>query len=227
MEGQRETVEAWLLLHSDPEQVPCSHNRGSFFACAGSRGLRLSRVLCVCCGALSAVCVLCGALCEDGSAWQRCCGATCRRASCQISACQWSTGGCGTTAGPWCWAGGSSCCAPSSTSPTTGTDRETRWFATWKRRGAFEDFSLPPCVADVAGQETVPFGDAMLRFSDAYAPPPAPISPCLAVPPASPYSCHTFASSGSPVPCHRCHMNSTVVSPSGASVSFSRAPTRR
>lgn len=51
-----------------------------------------------------------------------------------------------------------------------GNYRETRWFATWKRRGAVEELALPPCVAQVAGQETAPFGDAVIQFSDACVP---------------------------------------------------------
>jgi NAD+ synthase (glutamine-hydrolysing) len=45
--------------------------------------------------------------------------------------------------------------------------RPRRYFATWKHKGQLEEHSLPAEVADLTGQHQVPFGDGVLRLSDA------------------------------------------------------------
>jgi len=47
-----------------------------------------------------------------------------------------------------------------------GNYRETRYFATWKRRRTLEDFTLPPEIRELTGQTTAPIGDAALAFED-------------------------------------------------------------
>ena len=47
-----------------------------------------------------------------------------------------------------------------------GNYREARWFTAWARPSCVETFKLPDCVAAVAGQATVPIGDAALAFQD-------------------------------------------------------------
>jgi NAD+ synthase (glutamine-hydrolysing) len=47
-----------------------------------------------------------------------------------------------------------------------GNYRETRYFATWKRRRQWEEHTLPADVAAVTGQASCPFGDAVLAFRD-------------------------------------------------------------
>ena len=47
-----------------------------------------------------------------------------------------------------------------------GNYREARWFTAWARPSCVETFRLPDCVAAVAGQATVPIGDAALAFQD-------------------------------------------------------------
>lgn len=44
--------------------------------------------------------------------------------------------------------------------PLFPAHRETRYFATWKRRRQWEEHSLPGEVAAAAGHATCPFGDA-------------------------------------------------------------------
>ncbi|XP_063602427.1 glutamine-dependent NAD(+) synthetase-like isoform X2 [Penaeus indicus] len=39
---------------------------------------------------------------------------------------------------------------------------ETRWFTPWAKVRQVEDHRLPPCISQVTGQATVPFGDALL-----------------------------------------------------------------
>lgn len=48
-----------------------------------------------------------------------------------------------------------------------GNYRETRYFSTWKHRRVVEDHFLLPEIQAITGQESCPFGDAALRFSDA------------------------------------------------------------
>ncbi|XP_037772533.1 glutamine-dependent NAD(+) synthetase-like [Penaeus monodon] len=43
---------------------------------------------------------------------------------------------------------------------------ETRWFTPWAKVRQVEDHRLPPCISQVTGQTTVPFGDALLVTSD-------------------------------------------------------------
>ncbi|KAI7835944.1 hypothetical protein COHA_010177 [Chlorella ohadii] len=47
-----------------------------------------------------------------------------------------------------------------------GNYRETRYFATWKRRRQWEEHTLPGEVAAITGQAACPFGDAVLAFRD-------------------------------------------------------------
>ena len=48
-----------------------------------------------------------------------------------------------------------------------GNYRETRWFTTWKRRNETEDHTLCRGLAEVTGQEKVPFGQAAVSALDA------------------------------------------------------------
>lgn len=41
-----------------------------------------------------------------------------------------------------------------------------RYFATWKHKGVLEEHSLPAEVAELTGQQAVPFGDGVLRLLD-------------------------------------------------------------
>lgn len=43
---------------------------------------------------------------------------------------------------------------------------ETRWFTPWAKVRQVEDHKLPPCITQVTGQTTVPFGDALLETCD-------------------------------------------------------------
>ncbi|KAJ2778766.1 glutamine-dependent NAD(+) synthetase [Coemansia interrupta] len=47
-----------------------------------------------------------------------------------------------------------------------GNYREPRWFSPWTKQAATEDFVLPPAVARITGQRTVPLGDALLDTAD-------------------------------------------------------------
>ncbi|KAK3854148.1 hypothetical protein Pcinc_039353 [Petrolisthes cinctipes] len=44
--------------------------------------------------------------------------------------------------------------------------QETRWFTAWRKPRVVEELSLPSFITDIAGQETVPFGDAILVARD-------------------------------------------------------------
>ncbi|CAN0277019.1 unnamed protein product [Pylaiella littoralis] len=48
-----------------------------------------------------------------------------------------------------------------------GNYRETRWFTTWKRRNETEDHTLCRGLAEVTGQDKVPFGQAAISALDA------------------------------------------------------------
>lgn len=48
-----------------------------------------------------------------------------------------------------------------------GNYRETRWFTTWKRRNEVEDHILCRGLAEVTGQDKVPFGQVAVSASDA------------------------------------------------------------
>ena len=48
-----------------------------------------------------------------------------------------------------------------------GNYRETRYFTTWKHRRVVEEHALLPELRALTEQETCPFGDAALRFTDA------------------------------------------------------------
>lgn len=48
-----------------------------------------------------------------------------------------------------------------------GNYRETRWFTTWKRRNEIENHSLCAGLAEVTGQDKVPFGQAAVSTLDA------------------------------------------------------------
>lgn len=47
-----------------------------------------------------------------------------------------------------------------------GNYRETRYFAAWKHKGVLEEHGLPAEVAELTGQQAVPFGDGVLRLLD-------------------------------------------------------------
>lgn len=47
-----------------------------------------------------------------------------------------------------------------------GNYRETRWFTPWRKLQEVEDYYLPHIVTKVAGQELVPFGDAVIATHD-------------------------------------------------------------
>ena len=47
-----------------------------------------------------------------------------------------------------------------------GNYREPRYFTPWRRTNTVENYHLPDVVRAVHGQETCPFGDAILRFDD-------------------------------------------------------------
>lgn len=49
-----------------------------------------------------------------------------------------------------------------------GNYRESRWFTPWKGGTVVMDFALPSFIAEIAGQSTVPFGNAILRTEDGY-----------------------------------------------------------
>ena len=46
-----------------------------------------------------------------------------------------------------------------------GNYRELRWFTGWKQ-DVLETLTLPSCIVNVCGQETVPIGDAVLALRD-------------------------------------------------------------
>ncbi|XP_044868683.1 glutamine-dependent NAD(+) synthetase isoform X3 [Mauremys mutica] len=48
----------------------------------------------------------------------------------------------------------------------TGNYRELRWFTPWSRARFVEEYFLPRMIQEVTGQETVPFGDAVLATKD-------------------------------------------------------------
>ncbi|KAM7164316.1 glutamine-dependent NAD(+) synthetase isoform 2-T2 [Macrochelys suwanniensis] len=48
----------------------------------------------------------------------------------------------------------------------TGNYRELRWFTPWNRARFVEEYFLPRMIQEVTGQETVPFGDAVLATKD-------------------------------------------------------------
>uniref|UniRef100_A0A8C8SRR5 Glutamine-dependent NAD(+) synthetase n=1 Tax=Pelusios castaneus TaxID=367368 RepID=A0A8C8SRR5_9SAUR len=47
-----------------------------------------------------------------------------------------------------------------------GNYRELRWFTPWSRARRVEEYFLPRMIQEVTGQETVPFGDAVLATKD-------------------------------------------------------------
>ncbi|KAJ2697489.1 glutamine-dependent NAD(+) synthetase [Coemansia sp. IMI 209128] len=47
-----------------------------------------------------------------------------------------------------------------------GNYREPRWFTEWARVASTEDYVLPRFIADITGQKTVPFGDALISTED-------------------------------------------------------------
>ncbi|KAJ1654434.1 glutamine-dependent NAD(+) synthetase, partial [Dispira simplex] len=47
-----------------------------------------------------------------------------------------------------------------------GNYRELRWFTPWTKLRTVEDHHLPECVRQVTGQDTVPFGDAVVQTQD-------------------------------------------------------------
>ena len=47
-----------------------------------------------------------------------------------------------------------------------GIYREMRWFVPWSKHGEIEDFYLPSIASKVAGQVSVPIGDAILVTRD-------------------------------------------------------------
>ncbi|XP_051885147.1 glutamine-dependent NAD(+) synthetase isoform X2 [Pristis pectinata] len=47
-----------------------------------------------------------------------------------------------------------------------GNYRELRWFLPWNKPRAVEEYYLPEIIQSVTGQETVPFGDAVLATKD-------------------------------------------------------------
>ncbi|KAJ1655688.1 glutamine-dependent NAD(+) synthetase [Dispira simplex] len=47
-----------------------------------------------------------------------------------------------------------------------GNYRELRWFTPWTKLRTVEDHHLPECVRRVTGQDTVPFGDAVVQTQD-------------------------------------------------------------
>ncbi|XP_019406983.1 PREDICTED: glutamine-dependent NAD(+) synthetase isoform X4 [Crocodylus porosus] len=47
-----------------------------------------------------------------------------------------------------------------------GNYRELRWFTPWSRARHVEEYFLPRMIQEVTGQETVPFGDAVLATKD-------------------------------------------------------------
>ncbi|XP_067414313.1 glutamine-dependent NAD(+) synthetase isoform X1 [Emydura macquarii macquarii] len=47
-----------------------------------------------------------------------------------------------------------------------GNYRELRWFTPWSRARHVEEYFLPGMIQEVTGQETVPFGDAVLATKD-------------------------------------------------------------
>lgn len=49
-----------------------------------------------------------------------------------------------------------------------GLNREKRWFTSWAGKREMMDFSLPPFITEVTGQQTAPFGNGMLRSEDGY-----------------------------------------------------------
>ncbi|XP_025054581.1 glutamine-dependent NAD(+) synthetase isoform X6 [Alligator sinensis] len=48
----------------------------------------------------------------------------------------------------------------------SGNYRELRWFTPWSRARHVEEYFLPRMIQEVTGQETVPFGDAVLATKD-------------------------------------------------------------
>jgi NAD+ synthase (glutamine-hydrolysing) len=48
-----------------------------------------------------------------------------------------------------------------------GNYRETRWFTAWSRIHDIDEHVLPKAIRDVTGQNTVPFGLAVIEFNDA------------------------------------------------------------
>ncbi|XP_061309088.1 glutamine-dependent NAD(+) synthetase isoform X2 [Pezoporus flaviventris] len=48
----------------------------------------------------------------------------------------------------------------------TGNYRELRWFTPWTKTRHVEEYFLPRIIQEVTGQETVPFGDAVLATKD-------------------------------------------------------------
>ncbi|XP_030340538.1 glutamine-dependent NAD(+) synthetase isoform X3 [Strigops habroptila] len=48
----------------------------------------------------------------------------------------------------------------------TGNYRELRWFTPWTKARHVEEYFLPRIIQEVTGQETVPFGDAVLATKD-------------------------------------------------------------
>lgn len=47
-----------------------------------------------------------------------------------------------------------------------GNYRELRWFTPWFKEKTTEEFWLPRMIAEVTGQTTVPFGDAVVSTQD-------------------------------------------------------------
>ncbi|KAI9096181.1 hypothetical protein DFS34DRAFT_157092 [Phlyctochytrium arcticum] len=47
-----------------------------------------------------------------------------------------------------------------------GNYREMRWFASWSKYRTLEDYYLPRMVSAITGQQTVPFGDAVVSTRD-------------------------------------------------------------
>lgn len=47
-----------------------------------------------------------------------------------------------------------------------GCYRETRWFSAWTKKMQTEEFYLPRIISSQTGQQTVPFGDAVIATRD-------------------------------------------------------------
>ncbi|SJM82793.1 Glutamine-dependent NAD(+) synthetase [Zygosaccharomyces bailii] len=47
-----------------------------------------------------------------------------------------------------------------------GNYREMRFFSPWMKTGVVEDFVLPPVIQEVTGQQSIPFGDAVIHTLD-------------------------------------------------------------
>ncbi|XP_078405628.1 glutamine-dependent NAD(+) synthetase isoform X3 [Cetorhinus maximus] len=55
---------------------------------------------------------------------------------------------------------------PKMTMANSGNYRELRWFMPWNKLRTVEEYSLPDIIQTVTGQETVPFGDALIETKE-------------------------------------------------------------